>query len=173
MVLDNARADVVDPAVQMQDLFVPPRILNNRSLCEVKHLFLNVFLYKPVPSLLFILDGVKLSLMITINILNNSNPVVDYTYGAAVHSCLHTSAAIVTANNNMAYFESVYGEIKNTKQVQISVHDHVRDVSVNEDFTWLGTDNDVSGDSAVRAPNPKNRWSLSLRLFEEKLWVDL
>jgi hypothetical protein len=111
--------------------------------------------------------------MITINILNYSNPVVDYTYGTAVHGCLHTSAAIVTANNNMAYFESVNSEIKNTEQVQVSVHDHVRDVSVNEDFTWLGTDNDVGGDSAVRAPNPKDRWSLSLSLFEEKLWVNI
>jgi hypothetical protein len=44
---------------------------------------------------------------------------------------------------------------------------------VNEDFTWLGTDNDVGGDSAVRAPNPKDRWSLSLSLFEEKLWVNI
>ena len=111
--------------------------------------------------------------MITINILNYSNPVVDYTYGTAVHGCLHTSAAIVTANNNMAYFESVNSEIKNTEQVQVSVHDHVRDVSVNEDFTWLGTDNDVGGDSAVRAPNPKDRWSLPLSLFEEKLWVNV
>lgn len=111
--------------------------------------------------------------MITINILNYSNPVVDYTYGTAVHSCLHTSAAIVTANNNMAYFECVNSEIKNTKQVQVSVHDHVRDVPVNEDFTWLGTNNDVGGDSAVRAPNPKDRWSLPLSLFEEKLWVNV
>jgi hypothetical protein len=54
----------------------------------------------------------------------------------------------------MAYFEGVNSEIKNTQKVQISVHDHVRDVSVNEYFSWLGTDDDVGGDSAVRASNP-------------------
>ena len=92
--------------------------------------------------------------MVTIDVLYNPNPVIDYTYGAAMHSCLHTTAAIVTTNNDMAYFESVNSEIENTEQVQISVHNHVRDVSMHENFTWLGPDNDIGGYSTVRTPDP-------------------
>jgi hypothetical protein len=56
--LDYARAYVVDPAVQVQDLVVAPGILHNCGFGQVKHLFLNVSFYKPVPSFLFVLDPV-------------------------------------------------------------------------------------------------------------------
>ena len=111
--------------------------------------------------------------MVTINVLYNPNPVIDYTYGAAMHSCLHTTAAIVTTNNDMAYFESVHSVIENTEQVQISVHDHVRDVSVNKNFTWLGPNNDIGGYSTVRTPDPEDGRSLSFSLLEEELGVNV
>ena len=138
----------------MQDLLVFPSILNNSCLSQVKDLLLYIFLYKFIPAFFLVFDRVEFVLVEAINVFDIPDPVVDYTYGAAVHSCLHTTAAIVTTNNDMAYFKSVNSEIENTEQVQISVHNHVRDVSMHENFTWLGPDNDIGGYSTVRTPDP-------------------
>jgi hypothetical protein len=64
--------------VQMQHLFVAPRVLDNSGFGEVEHLFLNIQFHKSIPSLLFVFNRVELMCMVAIDILDCSDPVVNY-----------------------------------------------------------------------------------------------
>ena len=43
---------------------------------------------------------------------------------------------------------------------------------MDKKFAWLGTDDHVGRHSAVRAPDPKDRWSLTLSLFDKIVWIN-
>ena len=60
----------------------------------------------------------------------------------------------MATNDDMADLECIHSEIKDTQKVQVCVYDHIRDVSMDEDLTWLGTNDYVCRDSAIGAPNP-------------------
>jgi hypothetical protein len=158
--------------MNMQNLFVAPRVLDNSGFGKVEHLLLNILFYESIPSLILIFNGIKFIRVKAIDIFDVSDPVVDDSDRTVIHRRLHTSTAVVTTNYNVTYFKCVNGEIEATKKIKVCINDHIGDVSVDENFTRLCTNDYICGHSAVRATNPKNRWSLSLSLFDKVLRVN-
>lgn len=151
----------------MQHLFFAPSSLYDRGFCEVEHLFLNVFLNKPIPSLFLVLNRIEFIFVKPVHIFDVSYPVVDYSNRTIVHGCLHTSTAIVTADNNMTYLKRVNCKIETAQKVKVCVNNHICDVSVDKNLSWLSTNNNISRHSAVRTSDPKNWRPLSFSLFDE------
>ena len=117
MVFDVAGANVVHPAVEMQHLLVAPRVLHNSGLGEVENLLLNIPFHKSIPSLLLIFDSVELGGVVAIDVFDLSDPVVNDSDRTAMHSGLHASTAIMTADNNVTYFKRIDCKIKATEQI--------------------------------------------------------
>ncbi len=135
-------------------------------------MLLDVYFDKFVPPFFLVFDGVELISVVAINIFDIADPVVDDSNRTAMHGRLNTTAAVMAAHYDMANLKCVHCEIKNTEEVQIRVHNHVCDISMDENLTRLGTDNYISRYSAIRATNPQDGWPLSLGLFDEIVWVN-
>ena len=77
LVFDETGADVVHPAVQMQNLIVFPSILDDGCLSKVQNLFSDILLYKSIPKFFFVLNRLEFVLVEAINIPDVPNPVVN------------------------------------------------------------------------------------------------
>ena len=68
----------------------------------------------------------------------------------------HASNSLFSAryNDDVFHLEYVYGIIEHAEHVHIRMHDHVGDVAVHKDFTWLCTGNFIGWYTAITATDP-------------------
>jgi len=95
--------------MQMRSLTILPSLLNNGSLRQIGHLLNNVQFNQAVGAGILITYSLKLISMDALNVLDVHNPLVNDAKIVLCHRRLHTSATIVTANDNVLYFQKLYG----------------------------------------------------------------
>ena len=75
-------------------------------------------------------------------------------------SNLYSTAAIVTAHDDVRDMEHVYGVLQDGQAILIIPPYYIANVAVDKKFTGGETDNFVCRDAAVSATDPQVRWRL-------------
>jgi hypothetical protein len=84
-----------------------------------------------------------------------AQPVVDQTELLVAHRGRNTAAAVVTAHDDVTDLQHVDRKLNDRQAVQVAVHDHVRDVAMNEDFPGQQAEDLIGRHAAVGAPDPQ------------------
>jgi hypothetical protein len=100
------------------------------------------------------------------DITNVTKPVVDQTEVMVLAGCPHTTAAIMSANDDMLYFENGHGVLNDAQAIEVRVNNDVCDISMNEHLTGVQTNNLIGGDATIGTPDPQE-----LRALCGSLWV--
>jgi len=77
------------------------------------------------------------------------------------------TTTIMTANNNFLNLEMRDCEMKRRKSGEIMGVNHIRDITVNKNFSWLKSHNLLYSYSTITAAEIKYLWILSLSKFFE------
>ena len=89
----------------------------------------------------------------------------------AVQRRAHAAAAVVPADDDVADLQHVDRELDHREAVEVGVHDHVRDVAVDEELARQQADDLVGRHAAVGAADPQVLGRLLARKLGEELRV--
>ena len=81
----------------------------------------------------------------------------------------HTATAVVAAHDDVIDAQDVDGELDDRQAIEVTVHDDIGHVAVNEKLTWQQSHDLVRGHAAVRAADPEEvRCLLERQSLEER-----
>lgn len=167
-VLQEAIAQAVNPAVDLYLLTACPRILHNGGMADIIGLLDDVEFTESIQ-----LCGSEHILnrhdMLMLDVANVPQPVIDEAQLAALERSLHTTATIVTADDDVLNLQGVDGILQHGETVEVGVDDKVSDVAVHEELARQEPDDFIRRHTAVRTTNPKELRALLLREGLEKL----
>lgn len=167
----QAVVEVKDPAVHHGEVVLGVRLLHSGGLDDVATLLLDIELNQAVVLLLLILNGVELVFVEPIHIANVTQPWVEKPQIFRCHGGLDTTAAVVSADNNVLDAEVTNGVVDDGHNIEVRVADKVRNVAVDESLTGLETRDLLSRDTRVAASDPEVLGSLSCRQLRKVLGV--
>lgn len=143
------------PTVHNGELILRPALLHSRGLDNISTLLVHIELNKLIVFLLFSAaigyNGVQLLLVQSVDVANVSEPGVQETHVFWCHGGFDTTAAVVTADDDMLDFKVADGVVYDGHDVQVDVVDEVGDVAVDEHLAWIETGDGFGGDAGVRA----------------------
>jgi hypothetical protein len=64
------------------------------------------------------------------------------------------AAAIVTAHNNVPYFQNIHRILNYRKTIEVGMDNHISHISVNKELARSEAYNFIGGNSAIGAANP-------------------
>jgi hypothetical protein len=82
--------------------------------------------------------------MFLLNILHVAQPIIGQAHPLTPHHGLNTTAAIMTDDHDVLYFEYIDGELDDREAIKIRVHHHVRQIAMHEDFARQQADDLIS-----------------------------
>jgi hypothetical protein len=100
-----------------------------------------------------------------------TQPVVYKTKLKILHRGLHTTTAVVAANNNVVDLQDINRELQYRQTVEISMYNYIRDVAMNEQVPWPEPNELCCRHATIRATNPQISRRLLLRQLLEKFRV--
>src|SRR5690606_2078010 len=84
-----------------------------------------------------------------------AQPVVDQAHAPALEHRADAAAAVVPHHHDVPDLERVDRELDGREGVEVGVHDHVRDVAVDEDRARVDVHDLGGGHARVRAADPQ------------------
>ena len=105
------------------------------------------------------------------HVLHVAQPVVDQPELVVAHRRRHAAAAVVAADDDVTDLQHFDRELNDGQAIQVAVHDHVRDVAVDEDLTGQQPEDLVRGHAAVGAADPQIARRLLPRQAREEIGV--
>lgn len=149
---DNTIAQPVAPSMNTQLLAPRPGLLDNTGMADIQRGLNDIQLCQQI-LLLFasVGEGIELLAVDRVQILDVPQPVVDHSKLFLGQRGSNTSAAIVSANDDMADLEDVDGVLEDRQQVHVGVGDHVGDVAVDENLAGIQVDDLVCRHTRIRA----------------------
>ena len=170
-VAEEAVFQAIDPAVDGEFLASLPCVAGNGGLADVGDLFDDVEFAEAVGGLGFTLLGGEAAGVFFAHILDVAEPVVAEADSVVAQCCADAAAPVVTAHDDVAHFEDIYGKLHDGKAVQVGVDDDVCDVAVDEEFAGEEVHDFVGGDAAVGAADPQVAGRLLVSEFFKKIRV--
>ena len=82
--------------------------------------------------------------MFFLNILHVAQPIIGQAHALTPHDSLDTTAAIMTDDHDVLYFEYIDGELNDREAIKIRVHDHISNIAMNENLPRQQADDLVS-----------------------------
>lgn len=167
-IAETAIFHTVDPAVNGELLTSLPRCAHDGCITHILNLLDDIDFAKSTKPILEVTDLTKLGAMHPVDVLQVQQPVIDEPELARFHGGTNAAAAVVTADDNVAYTQDVHRVLHDGKAIQIRMDDLVRDVTVDEQLTGQQADDLIRRDAAVRTSDPQMlRILLLSKLFEE------
>src|SRR5690242_18394800 len=98
-----------------------PGILNNGRVTDILDLFYDIEFAEPVTATQRIADGVQFLLMTNIDILDVSQPIVDQPELLRTARGVHTSAEIVSTNDDMLDVQYFHCKLDDRQAADVGV----------------------------------------------------
>lgn len=136
-------------------LILGVRLLDVGRLHDVAALLQDVELDEALVSVILVLDGVQLLFVETVNVTNVSQPGVEEAKILGGHGGLDTTAAVVTADDDVLDAKVADGIVDDAHGIEVGVADEVGNVAVDKGLTGLEADNLLGGDARVGASDPE------------------
>lgn len=154
-IVDDAVADVIDPAVDLNGLAAIPSLAKDGRLADVDDLFHDVEFAEARVAAGFVGERVNLATVFYAHVLNVAEPVVNQAEFVIAQSREDAAAAIVAADNDVLDLENFDGVLKDRQAIEVAMDDDVSDVAMDEKFAGGEADDIVGGDAAVGATDPE------------------
>lgn len=155
-----SRADIVHPSVDLESSLIHG-LLDVRVLEHRADLLHDVELHQLVALLLGRQAG-QLLLVLCPHLANPPKPVVDEPQFLMAERGVDTSAAVVTAHDDMLHLEDLDSVLEDTERREIGRREKVGDVAVDKDLPGLEIENRGLRDTGVGASVPEDLGRLAL-----------
>jgi hypothetical protein len=150
-ILQQSISESKYPPVYYGKLIFRPTLLYCCCLDNIPALLMHIQLHEPIILLVLVLDQVQLVLVQPIHVANVPEPRVQQAHVFGRHGGFDTTTAVVTADDNVFYFEVTNGVVHDGHDVEVNVIDEVGDVAVDEHLTRFKAGDGFSGDARVGA----------------------
>lgn len=149
---DDTIAQSVAPSMDTQLLAPRPGLLDNTGMADIQCRLDDVQLCQQI-LLLFasVGEGIELLAVDRVQILDVPQPVIDHSKLLLGQRGSDTSAAVMSADDNVANLENVDGVLEDRQQVHIGVGDDIGDVAVDENLAGIQVDDLVCRNTRIRA----------------------
>lgn len=149
---DDTIAQPVAPSMNTQLLAPRPGLLDNTGMADIQCGLDDIQLRQQI-LLFFASVGKSIELLAVdrVQIFDVPQPVIDHSKLLLGQRGSDTSAAIVSADDDVADLEDVDGVLEDRQQVHIGVGDDVGDVAVDENLAGIQVDDLVCRHTRIRA----------------------
>ena len=110
-------------------------------------------------------------LMLLLHVLNMAQPIIAQAKPIAPKRRPHAAAPVMSADDDVAHFQDIDRKLHDRQTIQVGVHDQVRDIPMDEQFSGRQADNLIGGNAAVGTADPEIAGELLLGELEEKIRV--
>lgn len=151
---DQAAVEAVNPAVDRDFLAAHPGVFEDGGVGDVAGLGEHVEFAEPVHGGLRF-EGFQFGAVDPAERADTGQPVVDHAVAEILHGCLHATAAVVAADDDVADFKHIDGVLEDGEDVEVGLGDDVGDVAMDENFPRGEAGDLVGGHAAVGATDPE------------------
>lgn len=134
-VFEFAGLQIVDPAVDAEELTSVPGFLNDGSMTDVEHLLDDVEFNEAAAASFFVFNGIEFIFEAGINVSDVAQPVVDKAEVVVFHGRSDASAPIMAAYDNVADIEDIHGKFEHREAIEICVGADVGNIPMNQKFS--------------------------------------
>jgi len=154
-ILQQAVVNVVDDTVHREIASLDPCFLHDRRVTHVRNLLRHIQLTQPIQAPGGIRHRTERRLILVVNVLDATQPVVDEPEFAVPHRLCHTTTAIVTRHHDVFDLQFLDCELNDGQTVQIVMRDDVGNVPVHEQLTGKQADDLVGRNTAIGTTDPE------------------
>ncbi len=114
-----------------QFLSMFPGLTSNGGVADVRHLFDDIQLTKPVASI-FLGDCAQASLVFLPHILEMPKPIIAQSKPITPESGPHAAAPVMPAHDDVADLQNLHGKLHDGQTIEIRVHHQIGDVAMDK-----------------------------------------
>lgn len=118
-------------------------------MASVSDLLHDVELAQAIDPIFEIRDAIELNSVMCIDVLYVSEPVIEKTELMRAARRMNTTAAVVTADDDVLDLQDLNRKLNDGEAAHVGVNNEVRNVAMDENLTWLETQDMVSGNTAI------------------------
>src|SRR5574343_38336 len=145
-VVHVAILETVDPGMHGQILATCPGVLDHGVVADIVHLLEHIKFAQAIVTL-FRCQTVDLRQVLVMDVVHVAQPEIDDTDAGAVQRGEYAAAAVMADDHDVFDLEHVDGVLDHRQAVEVSMHDDVGDVAMDEDFARQQAD-DLVGRNA-------------------------
>ena len=144
-----------------------PLLLDDIQLAEVFRLLDHIQLHQLIDASLLCVVLHHDVLVVSVGGLNELQPTIYQAERFSIQHGLDAPAAIMTAQDDMAHLQHLYGELHHAHQVDVLAPNHIGNVSVHEHIARIGVGDLRGRHPGIGASNPeKVRLLMACQIFE-------
>jgi hypothetical protein len=157
--------------MHLHALTAAPRTPQNRRAAHVCNLLNYVQSNETLTAICVVYRFFEEAHMPKCDIFDMPQPIVYKARGAPFGNSVHTAATIMTDHHNVLYAQCFDSILQYRETIKVGVNDDIGDVSMNEYFARIETNDLVCGHPTIRAPDPQVPRRLLSRQTREKFGI--
>jgi hypothetical protein len=147
--------DAVDPSVDGEFLTAFPGFAGDGGVADVEDLFDDVEFAHAVANRVTVTNFGEPFFMFLANVLEVTQPIIAETEAIALDGGADAAATVVAADDDVADFENIDGELHHGEAIEVGMDDEIGDIAVDEEFPGQKADDLIGGDAAIGAADPE------------------